>query len=83
MGRILRLWEPRNRFQGLDYASLCSLAGHYDNPICCTGYVGWRNRYLGSLNVYKFGLRKEKTKNSIKYYGEFQWDSAGGEGGAS
>ncbi len=24
---------PRNWFQGMDYASLCSLAGRYDNPI--------------------------------------------------
>ncbi len=25
--------EPRNRFQGINSASLCSLAGQYDNPI--------------------------------------------------
>ncbi len=25
--------EPRNRFQGIDSASLCSLAGWYDNPL--------------------------------------------------
>ncbi len=25
--------EPRNRFQGMNSASLCSLAGRYDNPI--------------------------------------------------
>ncbi len=25
--------EPRNRFQGIDSASLCSLAGRYENPI--------------------------------------------------
>ncbi len=25
--------EPRNRFQGTNSASLCSLAGRYDNPI--------------------------------------------------
>ncbi len=25
--------EPRNRFQGMNSASLCSLAGQYDNPI--------------------------------------------------
>jgi hypothetical protein len=25
--------EPRNRFQGMNSASLCSLAGLYDNPI--------------------------------------------------
>jgi hypothetical protein len=24
---------PRNRFQGMNFASLCSLAGRYDNPI--------------------------------------------------
>ncbi len=24
--------EPMNRFQGIDSASLCSLAGQYDNP---------------------------------------------------
>ncbi len=36
--------EPRNRFQGIDSASIFSLAGRYDNP----GIF---------LNVYKFGLR--------------------------
>jgi hypothetical protein len=25
--------EPKNRFQRINYASLCSLAGRYDNPI--------------------------------------------------
>ena len=25
--------EPRNRFQGVNSASLCSLSGRYDNPI--------------------------------------------------
>jgi hypothetical protein len=25
--------EPRNRFQGINSASLCSLVGRYDNPI--------------------------------------------------
>ena len=25
--------EPRNQFQGIDSASLCSLAGQYDNPL--------------------------------------------------
>jgi hypothetical protein len=35
-------------------------AGRYDNPICRTGppgYIGWWNRFLGSLNIYKYGLR--------------------------
>jgi hypothetical protein len=30
---FLRFMEPRNRFQGINSASLCSLAGRYDNPI--------------------------------------------------
>ncbi len=29
----LSLMEPRNRFQGMNFASLCSLAGRYDDPI--------------------------------------------------
>ncbi len=35
------------------------LAGRYDNPICVagpTGYIGLRNRFLGSINFYKYGL---------------------------
>ncbi len=40
-----------------------SLADRYDNPICRTGtpgFIGWRNyssEFLGSINVYKYGLR--------------------------
>jgi hypothetical protein len=30
---FLNSMEPRNRFQGIDSASLCSMAGRYDNPI--------------------------------------------------
>ncbi len=30
---FLTFKEPRNRFQGISSASLCSLAGRYDNPI--------------------------------------------------
>ncbi len=29
----LFLKEPRNQFQGIETANLCSLAGQYDNPI--------------------------------------------------
>jgi hypothetical protein len=29
------------------------------------GYIGWRNRFLGSLNVYKFGLRRKTAKQLI------------------
>jgi hypothetical protein len=32
--RIARMFkEPRNRFQGIESANLCRLAGRYDNPI--------------------------------------------------
>jgi hypothetical protein len=31
--RIFKRMEPRNRFQGMNSASLCSQAGRYDNPI--------------------------------------------------
>jgi hypothetical protein len=30
---LLNVMEPSNRFQGINSASLCSLAGRYDNPI--------------------------------------------------
>ncbi len=50
------LWSP-----GIDSKDLIppasALAGLYNNPTCCTcslGYIGWRNRFLGSLNVYKY-----------------------------
>ncbi len=33
--------EPRNRYQGMNSASLCSLAGRYDNPVPL--------RYLGPI----------------------------------
>jgi hypothetical protein len=39
------------------------LAGPNDNPILPTGppgYIGWRNRFLGSLNVFNYGLRTPK-----------------------
>jgi hypothetical protein len=48
--RGLRLYfktfkEPRNRFQGLDPASLCSLAGRQDKPI--------PTRFLAPIDCYK------------------------------
>ncbi len=79
--------EPRNRFQGMNSVSLCSLAGRYDNPIstrclapidclkipalaarydkqgCRTGPQAG-NRFLGSLKVYKYGLRSVTSNNS-------------------
>ncbi len=50
---------PRDRFQGIDSASLYSLAGRYDKQGYCTGppgYICWRNLFLVSINVYIFWL---------------------------
>ncbi len=49
MDSRLHFWtfkEPRNRFQGIDSASLCSLAGRHDNPI--------PTRFLAPIVVLKF-----------------------------
>ncbi len=40
--------EPRNRFQGMNSVSLCSLAGRYDNPI--------PPRFLAPIDTKKFQL---------------------------
>ncbi len=48
---FLNLCGPRNRFQGIDSASLCSLAGRYDNPS--------HNRFLAPLLVLKFQQRSK------------------------
>ena len=37
--------EPRTRFQGTNSASLCSLAGRYDNPI--------PTRFLAPIDCFK------------------------------
>jgi hypothetical protein len=40
-------------------ARLCCLAGRFYKLGCRTGplgYIVWQNRFLGSLNVYKYGL---------------------------
>ena len=59
--------EPRNRFQGIDSASLCSLAAGYNNLI---GRIRPAKLHAGGINasesipgllgfprVYKYGLR--------------------------
>ncbi len=43
----------------------------YDNPICRTGppsYIGWQNRFLGFINVYKYGLRQLRLAESIPWH---------------
>ncbi len=45
-GRILQLFkEPKNRYQGINSARLCSLAGQYDNPI--------PTRFLATIDCLK------------------------------
>ncbi len=41
----------------------------YDNPICRTGrptYIAWQNRFLGSLNVCKFGPKYTSSYLLVK-----------------
>jgi hypothetical protein len=40
--------KPRNQFQGINFARLCSLAGRYENPI--------PTRYLAPIECIKFHL---------------------------
>jgi hypothetical protein len=42
---FLTFMEPRNRFQGMNSASRCSLSGRYDNPI--------PNRFLAPIDCLK------------------------------
>ncbi len=57
--------EPRNRFQGMNSSSLCSLAGRYDNPI--------PTRFLAPIDCLKFQLcfkglgARESTHKSQVY----------------
>jgi hypothetical protein len=63
------------RRPGIDSASLCSMAAWYGNPICRTSPPRLhrlaepmpRNRFEGSINVYKYGLSfiPDKKKDSI------------------
>jgi hypothetical protein len=50
--------ESRNRFRGIDFASLCNLAGQYDKQGCEPGRQAG-NRFLGSL---------EGSTNKFKVY---------------
>jgi hypothetical protein len=49
--------EPRNGFQGINSASLCSLAGRYDNPI--------PTRCLAPIDFLKIPAQEKKEKKSI------------------
>jgi hypothetical protein len=53
-----------------DPESIPSMPGRHGNPLCRTGPPGYRlaasiprNRFLGSLNVYKYGLYNDARNN--------------------
>jgi hypothetical protein len=79
--------SPNLTFKKLrnQFSQLCSLAGHYDNnPICCTGhpgYVGWRNRYLGFLNVYNVYNSGSEKKRQRTRVGNFRQNNYSAEDG--
>jgi hypothetical protein len=50
--------EPRNRFQGIDSAKLCSLMGRYDNPI--------PTRFLAPIGCSKIPALGSFTKEKDK-----------------
>ncbi len=55
--------EPRNRFQGIDPASLCSLAGRYDNPIPTRFLATIDCSKIPALNPFIGGLFQIWTSN--------------------
>jgi hypothetical protein len=60
---FLNIYGPRNRFQGLNSASLCcSLAGRYDNPI--------PTRCLAPIDCLKIpALSKDEMSREIECLG--------------
>jgi hypothetical protein len=55
--------RPRSRFQGMNSASLCSLAGRYDNPI--------PPRFLAPIDSLKIPALKEAQSQLASYpFGE-------------
>jgi hypothetical protein len=51
--------EPRNLFQGINAASLCSLAGRYDNPI--------PSQFLAPIEYLKIPLQVKSLYLSNNY----------------
>jgi hypothetical protein len=61
--------EPRNRFQGMNSASLCSLAGRYYNPIPTRFLVPIDCLKIPAQYVYLYtqlGLNSPKGQNRVK-----------------
>ncbi len=53
--------EPRNGFRGIDFASLCSLAGQYIHRVVVLTRQA-RNRFLDSLKGLQIRAQREKCK---------------------
>jgi hypothetical protein len=51
---LLNVSGDRNRFLGMNFASLCSLAGRYDNPI--------PTRFLGPIDCLKIPAQDAKPR---------------------
>jgi hypothetical protein len=66
--------EPRNRFQGMNSASLCSLAGRYNNPI--------PTRFLASIDCLKIPAQHRVSKTAGGWGGGhgFIWSMSFGRG---
>jgi hypothetical protein len=57
--------EPRNRYQGIDSASLCSLAGKYDNPI--------PTQFLATIDCLKIPAQS-KLLGTSTFHSQGVWD---------
>jgi hypothetical protein len=57
--------KKKNRFRGIDIARL-----NRQSESISPCYIGWRNRFLGSLKVSKFGLcgRLEEGASGVAEY---------------
>jgi hypothetical protein len=90
--------EPRNRFQGMNSASLCSLAGRYDNliptrilapldclkiPIRNRSQIHERTILLRFLGIILRVLRLEASVHNVYITNQFQTTFVQGRGGGS
>ncbi len=72
---------PRNQFQGMDSASLCSLAGLYDNPLPLWFLAPIASLKIPALGIIWRALRLEVSEYNIYSTNKFQTTFAGGGGG--
>ncbi len=71
---LFTFMEPRNRFRGIDFANLCSMAGRYAKYVCHTGPPGWESipglleRFLNSEPVFLsvYGAPESIPRNEFR-----------------